>query len=180
MWIWGGKTQNIPFTLIFSNFSGQYQWVLTEALSLHLDLSRRERNVQTAHLFQWRQQSNHGCTVCSCTHRTSVGISNYMCCRDTLDIHKRTPNLVGNNPLLPWVWQQHAFSKIKINLRVKNFVGFFFLLFKAFLFLPSNTNFWQRVNSPSSFKNLKFQRANTFYKWRNIAWAPQVVVWNRK
>lgn len=42
MRIWDEKTQNIPFTFIFSSFSGQYQRALTQILSLHLDLSRRE------------------------------------------------------------------------------------------------------------------------------------------
>lgn len=176
----GWKTQNVAFTFIFSNFSGQYQWALTQALSLHLDLSRRELKHPDSTFIsvkatEWSQM--HCMQLHTQDSRTLVGISNYMCWRDTLG--KRTLNLVGNNPSLPWVWQQHTFSKIKTNLCAQNLVGLGFF-FEAFLFLPSNTSFWQRVNNRASFKNLKFQRINTFCKRRNIARAPQVVVWNCK
>lgn len=61
--------------------------------------------------------------------RTLVGISNYTCSRSTLDIHKRILNLVGNNPSLPWVWQHHAFSKMKTNVHTQNLACFFFEAF---------------------------------------------------
>lgn len=178
MWVWVEKPQNIPYTFIFSNSSGQYQWVLTQALSLHLGFSKRELKPQTADLFQQKQQSNHGCTACSCTHR-APGLwweFQITCAEEALWIYIRGF----------WIWKGITlpfpgfgsitlFPKWRQMFIHKNLAWFFFL---RHFFLPSNINFWQQINNPVSFKNLKFQGTNTFCKQRNIARAPQVVVWS--